>query len=165
MVTAPNREKSEAAPSGTIAASLAAMDGELFLRIIALAQSIRREVREFAKYHGLATTEFLALRQLAMHPYPQTGPSLSRALGCCRAHAKRLLETLVRRGFARSETDRDNPVHTLVWATDEGRELYETAVDALDTKCLAFLSPDDKRNLDLLLAKMQRRRVQVLVID
>jgi len=141
------------------------MEGELLLQMLSVAQRMRRELRDFARYNGMSNTEMIALHFIASGTCHWDGPSLARRLGCSRIHAFRVARSLVRLGFARIEIDPMHPHYAPVGVTNRGRDTYERALHALEAHCFWYLSPDDKRQLHLLLSRMRTREPMRLLID
>ena len=140
--------------------------GAALPRIAALAAALAAaELRLHARRFGLDAAEWRVLATLGDGAAMSLAEALSRG-AVERARAVRAAQTLARRGLVERTHDPFDARRLVLQLTTKGRALFRRAallVRARERLLLAALAPGEQRELERLLAKLQRAAEKALV--
>jgi DNA-binding MarR family transcriptional regulator len=130
----------------------APFEDDLYARLLACAQSLRRDLVDRACEANLTLTDLLALRHMVREDCPFAPSDIARALSCSRANATKIAYRLEDAGYVSVMRDPFSPRLKSLTVTRAGRAACAHVLDGADAyPPFSRLSPKEARELYRLL--------------
>ena len=129
---------------------------EIFVAITDLARRLRQFEARTLRESGLTPPQFFVLSLLSNSDGRPLG-ELAAISSCTRATMTGIADTLERKGLIRRGPNPDDRRGTLVWLTDQGRDLHATTTglgEMFGSCCCELLPSEESRELMRLLERL-----------